>query len=391
MTIKFLNLQQKFCQTLVASTMLTMSAANAELAAYPQSTYVTGITFKTSTVKRLAPGSDNWAMSWGADDHQYTTWGDGGGFNGNNNDGRVSLGFGRVEGTKDNYVGVNIWGGKNAVSPAKFEGKSLGVLDIAGTLYAWRNGAGSGTGAFDESTLYISTDKFVTLSSTDVIFNSSDFPNTKGFFSPTFLQFGKGYTGSRDEYVYVYANENQNDIWDAQKPGKISLFRVLKTEIDQKSKYQFFNGLDSNNNPKWTSNISERKPVFEDSANGIMRTSASYNAGLKRYFLTTQQVSRYQSGNGHIGVYEAPEPWGPWSTVLFENAWSTGIQINGKKSVFWNFSNKWMSADGKDFVIVYTDNDEWATMEGYFDVGEINSQIPVPTTPTGVSVSKSIK
>jgi hypothetical protein len=85
--------------------------------------------------------------------------------------------------------------------------------------------------------------------------------------------------------------------------------------------------------------------------------------------LATQQVSRFQSSNGHIGVYDAPEPWGPWTTVLLANTWTLGLQ-NGSKTVFWNFSNKWLSTDGKSFVMVYTGpgSDSWGSVEGTFEV-----------------------
>src|SRR5687768_4554672 len=49
-----------------------------------------------STHQRHAPGSDNWPITWAVDDHQYTAWGDGGGFGGSNSDGRVSLGVARI-------------------------------------------------------------------------------------------------------------------------------------------------------------------------------------------------------------------------------------------------------------------------------------------------------
>jgi hypothetical protein len=58
-----------------------------------------------------APGSDLWLVTWGADGHLYTSQGDGGGFGGTNSKGSVSVGFARIDGPPENYVGVNIkWG-----------------------------------------------------------------------------------------------------------------------------------------------------------------------------------------------------------------------------------------------------------------------------------------
>ncbi|HJX09710.1 MAG TPA: hypothetical protein VJ733_04340 [Candidatus Binatia bacterium] len=51
-------------------------------------------------------------------------------------------------------------------------------------------------------------------------------------------------------------------------------------------------------------------------------------------------------------------------------AGDAGIQAadSQSKTVFWNFSSKWMSPDGRKFVMVYTGkgSDEWGTVEGTF-------------------------
>jgi hypothetical protein len=342
-------------------------------APYPRSTHITGINFRMGTAKTQAPGSDNWVITWADDDRQYTSWGDGGGFGGTNSDGRVSFGVGSVSGSKSSYTTKNIWGGKNAVTSAKFGGKSYGILSLDGDIYMWRCGTASDNSAFNIQDLYKSTDKCVNFSNTGVKFEQSDFSVTRGFFAVTFLQFGKDYAGARDNYIYMYGNEVQNTTWDVQKPGKISLIRCLKGDIANRSRYEYFTGM-SGGNPTWTSNRDQRKPVFQDIANGIMRTSVSYNAPLGRYLLTTQQVDRHRSDNGHIGIYDAPEPWGPWTTVLFDNAWDVGIAESGaSKTVYWNFSNKWLSSDGKSFVMVGTlpGQDEWGTVEGTFTAGSV--------------------
>jgi len=339
-------------------------------APYPQSSHITGISWDMSTLRNLAPYSDNWCITWADNNHQYASWGDGGGFGGNQTDGRVSMGVGRIEGTKDNYTCYNVWGGKNAENPAIFKGKCYGLLAVGSTLYMWRTGDGSDARCFGLQELRQSTDYGATWNYANVRFVDADFSGTKGFFAPTFLQFGKAYAGARDEYVYIYAPENKDGQWEVQKPGHISLMRVSSSQITETSVYRFFTGLDGSGNPTWSSDVNARKPIFEDSVNGAMRTSVIYNAGLKRYILVTQQKSRFKANDGHIGIYDAPEPWGPWTTVLFENAWDAGIQMadSQSKTVFWNFSSKWMSSDGRKFVMIYTGkgSDEWGTVEGTF-------------------------
>jgi hypothetical protein len=355
-------------------------SAFAQTLPYPASTVITGVTFNDASIKTLAPGSDNWPMTWAGNGHQYTTWGDGGGFGGNDTDGRVSLGVARVEGDKTNYAGYNIAGGMNSSCPSPFVGKSEGILAIGNVLYLWRNGDGSDTSSFHFSRLYRSNDLGCSWVSTGVEFSKSggDFPGSdEGFFSPSFLQFGQGYTGTRDSYVYIYAPEILDPShWGVQKPGKISLMRVDKTLLAQKTSYQFFSGFDGSGNPTWTNTIANRQPVWQDAINGTHRMAASYNPGIRRYFLTTMTIDRI----GRIAMFDAPTPWGPWTTTLFQQNTSRW----GSKTVIFNFPTKWLSADGKNFVLVFTKDDRWATIEGTFTTS--NSDNVLPKAPGSLNV-----
>jgi hypothetical protein len=379
--------RMKKIQTLIAAAALLLAAGPAAAAPpYPASTAIDSVTFDMGTVRNLAPGSDNWGVTWADDDNQYTTWGDGGGFGGTDSSGRVSLGFGRVAGTKSSYTGTNVWGGASTENPAAFSGKSYGLISIGGTLYMWRTGDGSDGSAYTLQELYASTDHAATWTYTGIGFTPSSFPASNGFFAPTFLQFGRDYAGARDNYVYIYAPEIQDGNWNVQTPGEISLIRVPKDQLDQLSAYEYFTGLDGSDNPTWSANLADRTPVFADAANGVMRTSVSYNAGLGRYLLITQQVDRNKAGGARIGIYDAPEPWGPWTTVLYEDPWAIGLQ-NGSKTVYWNFSNKWLSADGRQFVLVYTGpgSDQWGTVEGTFTLP--SSDTTPPDAPSGVAAT----
>jgi hypothetical protein len=331
---------------------------------YPQSDLISGVEFDFDSLVELAPGSDNWAITWGKDGHQYTTFGDGGGFGGDNNRGRVSMGVARIEGSLDEFTATNVWGGYQSAAPAQFAGKSYGLLALDDVLWMWRTGDASNDSAFRQQELYYSSDSGERWQYAGVRFDEKDFVGSRPFFAPTFLQFGAGYAGSRDDYVYIYAPDVVQHEWEVQKPGHITLMRVHRDKIGMREHYEFFTGFDSNSKPIWSKDVNARSAVFSD-PNGVMRTSVSYNPGLKRYLLITQQITRME--NGYIGIYESIEPWGPWRTVLFENAWDTGLQT-GKKNVFWNFSNKWSSADGRQFTLVYTGrgSDNFGAVAGEF-------------------------
>ena len=68
----------------------------------------------------------------------------------------------------------------------------------------------------------------------------------------------------------------------------------------------------------------------------------------------TQPVALSDPGagvKGGFGVYDAPEPWGPWTTVFFTDQWDVGP---GETA---SFPTKWMSADGHVLHLVFSGDD----------------------------------
>jgi hypothetical protein len=344
---------------LAAAVVLTargpVACANGNTAPYPLSPVIARIEYDFGSHVRMAPGSDNWPITWAEDDSQYCAWGDGGGFGGTNEDGRVSLGVARIDGPADHYTGHNIWGGKDAAHPAQFGGKSYGIIALGATLYMWV-APGSGFDNYDEARLARSRDGGATWQRADWAFPKSD-----GLLNPTFCQCGRGYRGARDGFVYCYAVRLRDDSSALQPPGQVDLIRAPASAVDDRARYEFFAGRDRQGTPRWTRDIAKRQPVFEDSSGLGSQLSVSYNSGLRRYLLCAEHGASYR---GNLGVFDAPEPWGPWTTVAYHS------NFGGLGSTFfWNFSNKWLSADGTGFVLVFTgsgDNDSWNTVRGRF-------------------------
>jgi hypothetical protein len=330
---------------------------------YPKSKLIKGIFFDWSSRIRLAPGSDNWPLTWADDGHQYTVFGDGGGFGGTNAEGRSSMGVARIEGDdRKNYKAYNVWGGKNAENPATFTGKSWGIISIDGIFYMWRSGAASAD-CFEFQKLYKSEDHGAAWEDTGVEFNVDSFNRSRGFFVPTFLQFGQDYNGARDNYVYIYAPEVKSLVWELQIPGEIALIRVPKGTMASQEHYEFYAGRDESGKPIWTHDGDRRRPVFYD-ANGVMRVNAVYNPGLKRYFLVSQHTAR----NHGWGIYEAEEPWGDWKTVYYSESFAPN-DWECKLISYLSFSPKWWDNDGWEFVMVFSGrehNDAWNSIEGSF-------------------------
>lgn len=340
----------------------------ATIAPYPPSPVIDRIEFDFRTHRRLAPGSDNWPVTWADDGHLYGAWGDGGGFGGTNKEGRVHLGVARIEGDGKNYTGTNVWGGAPPGRPAHFGGKSYGILSVGGVLYMWVSPQPNPHLA--NCQIAMSKDHGATWTLADWKFRFED-----GLTIPTFLNFGRDYAGARDGYVYSYyiqpawgpqiSTRHGDSTFDVHIPGRIHLSRVPRQSILTREHYEFFAGLGADGQPAWTRDLGQKQPVFTDVANGVgWNLSVSYNPGLKRYILCTQHT---ENRAGNIGIFDAPEPWGPWTTVLFQDKW--GAPHLEASTWLWHFPTKWLSRDGRAFTMIFTgknSNDSWNTIEGRF-------------------------
>jgi len=349
---------------------------------YLPSPVIERVEFDFSTHKRFAPGSDNWPTTWADDGHLYAAWGDGGGFGGDNKKGRVTLGVARIEGDAASYTGHNVWGGFNAAHPAQFDGKSYGMLSVGGVLYMWVSHQPNPH--LDKCQLAFSKDHGATWQLADWCFRYTDQLTV-----PTFLNFGCDYAGARDGYVYSYfihpawgpgKSATGNYGFDVHKPGRVCLSRVPKEAILDRNRHEFFAGLAKNGAPKWSAKLSDKQPVFQD-ANGVgWNLSVSFNPGLRRYLLVTEHGETHA---GKFGLFDAPEPWGPWTTVAYEDRWGEGhVEVS---TFYWNFPTKWLSADGARFTLVFTgknSNDSWNTVDGRF-IRRASDYFPPPDSEGG--------
>lgn len=302
---------------------------------YPPSRIIAGISWHWDTHTTAAPGSDLWPVTWGPDNNLYAAWGDGGGFGGSDSDGRVALGFARLEGSPEHFRGINLNGGKDALHPATFpkRGKTGGLLFVDGTLYASVN-LQDGDWPNVDHVLFWSHDRGATWTRAPWLF-----PRGSGNFQPgKFLNAGRDYSGLPDAlgaYVYIYGPRQSaargND-------ARLYLARVPRRRLAERAAYEFYAGTDASAHPRWTPEESLAQAVFVDS-NGVTSCAVVYNPGLRRFLL-----SCFHTGPGELGIFDGPSPWGPWTTVAYDEAWG-GMGRNGE-GLTCDFPQKWMSADG---------------------------------------------
>jgi hypothetical protein len=329
---------------------------------YSQSRLIEAVHWDFSTIVsyRKALGSDLWPCAWAADGNLYCAWGDGGGFDGNDDHvGRVSLGFAQVSGTPsplgaDSFTGKNIWGWPPyAQFAADFGGKVGSMAAVGGVLYAmggfWTtdNSAdpvhASGRGPFNSIAWSVDAARSWSIASWSS-------PQPLG----AFLDAGQDSTTAPAEYLFIYylrSEDTHHVFLKRVRPGQ------LTTDPAIGGSHEYFSGAGRRGQqPHWAAREADAIPVFAD-PNNVQGPSVVFDRGLGRYLLT---AGHYASGNdndstaGQVGLFEAPHPWGPWRTVGYYSNWGGLNSATLGDFLSLRLPSKWLSADGKTLWAVFS-------------------------------------
>ena len=324
------------------ATAATNSPANAKNSQrarvpYPPSSVIQSIEWApTATIIRKAKGSDNWPITWADDDALYTAYGDGNGFEPFVKE-KLSLGLAKITGAPPAFHAENL---RSQTAEAIGDGnrgrKASGFLCVNGILYLLvRNVTNSQLGWSSDH---------------GASWSWADWKFTESFGCPTFLNYGRDYSGARDRFVYVYSPDSDSAY---ERADRFVLARLPADKLGERTAYEFFVKLGSDRQPEWGSDISQRGAVFSH-RNACYRSGISYNAGLKRYLwcqIGSGTDTRYSGG---FAIYDAPEPWGPWTTVFYTDSWDIGP---GESS---SFPPKWISSDGLTVHLVFSGDDHFS-------------------------------
>jgi len=308
-------------------------------APYPPSTIITGVAWDTTTRLQFGAGSDQWPMTWAGDDHLYAAWGDGYGWNTNeSNDPKRSIGVTRIAGVAPHLSGTDTWG----AGPGSSFGKPDALVAFDSKLYMfWVNG----DSRFDhDSYSAVSSDSGKTWTlGHERIFRYAP----PGFRVRGILQYGKDYAGAPDDYLYIYFGFNRHP--------DIYLARVRKDDIFDGDAYEWYAYTKPDGSAAWTDSFHRKSVVFHDDNGYLWHVGVSYNAGLKRYLLTKPHFDKHDNRDhiladiAGLGIFEAPTPWGPWSTVFYQDDFLDG---HVKFSFF--IPTKFISSDGKSFWLAFS-------------------------------------
>jgi len=162
------------------------------------------------------------------------------------------------------------------------------------------------------------------------------FPGHK-FGGPVFVNFGQNNAHARDNHVYAVSG----DQWD--NGSNLRLGRVPADSITRATAWEWVCSFDPAGGPAWSYDLEESVPILS-LHRWLGIPEMVYLAGIKRYLLVTWRLHKDFSplDGTDLVILEAPEPWGPFSWVHFEEYWE-GREFNPYCP---KVPLKWMEADG---------------------------------------------
>ena len=322
------------------TTIILCSKLQAQDAPYPPSSVIESVQWELDNRMKYGQGSDQWPMTWAKDGSLYAAWGDGWGWT-KGEEQKRSIGITKITSNPPDLQGEDLWGN----GPGSSFGKPDALIAIEDTLYMfWTNGDSK----YDhDSYTAFSADSGKTWK----LGEERLLPYAPaGFRVRGICQFGKGYEGSQNDYLYIYFGLNRH--------ADIYLARVKKQNIFDPYSYQWYVYTNQDGSAFWTFNFSRKSTVFHDGNAYLWHLSICYNKGLERYLLVKPH---YSDGDNRetvfapetkisgFGMFDSLTPWGPWTTVVYEDDF-----IDELVKFNYIIPTKFISKDGKTFWLAWS-------------------------------------
>ncbi|MGC9523266.1 MAG: hypothetical protein ACP5HG_15450 [Anaerolineae bacterium] len=182
---------------------------------------------------------------------------------------------------------------------------------------------------------------------------------TWAFSQIAFVQCGQDNTAAQDDYVYCYSP-------NGTRPHELNLARVPRDRICDRDAYEFFVSHTKDGQAIWYADIGYRGAVHtlpEGWGLYSWLPSVVYNQPLGLYIMATGGTQPPGSGEpddafmhyetGSLALYWAEQPWGPWTPFYRRREWTADSTANRLYQP--KLSPKWISDDGRNMVLVFSD------------------------------------
>jgi hypothetical protein len=355
---------------------------------------ISGAILHEQTIQRLGGNGDNWCSTWAADGTLYVALCDGTGFPGMR---RTTYNSRLIRVDGDPETGVRFFdvpgypeladplgaGFMDAgAPPTRYYG--FGTLSVDGTIYQYLNTFNVPTSAA------VATEDVLRFVGTKVIYSPDDgatwfnqdgttpvrwedwderdgllfFDEPGETFSLTsVLQAGQDYALNADGFVYLYSPDGNHE----GTMNRLVMARVAKDRILDRTAYEFFAGHRADGSADWTTDIAGRDAVHVFPSGWVnarmhpyaWQPSVTFNPGLGVYLMANWATGPTPDGEwfgrpSYLGLYQAPNPWGPWEQFHEDTAWTPGGDAEAR-CYQPQIVPKWISDDGTSFWMVWTD------------------------------------
>lgn len=312
-----------------------------EFFSIPRSSHIAGIQWLSDRIGYPDPAikGDTYPMTWADDDNIYVSSGDP--LWGESHDG---LDVEKFVGGPTDYVIEKVsqmndytgWGGNGP--------KPTGMICVDGILYlAFQNMLRTQKPPFSllsqhgsDAHIVYTTNKGSWWVPTLQNIPEPMFSGHK-FGGPAFVNFGQNNANARDSYVYAISS----DQWD--NGSNLRLGRVPKDSITCRERWEWVCAYMPSGEPAWSSDLDEAIPILSIHR-WIGAPEMVYLAGIERYLLFTWRLHKdFSPDDGtDLLVFDAPEPWGPFTLAHFEEYWE-GKEFNPYCP---RLPLKWIEPDG---------------------------------------------
>ena len=330
---------------------------------------LTGVAFTGRHIRYA--NADTWYPSWAANGNMYSPWTDGkvGNVSSGSGGKKATTGYATILGDDPLHLEIidaavysgdpTPYGGRYPCGSLVYNGMwyygTYCLLETPGKGLNW-DVLGPFVG-FRYSLDYGKTWRDTPRTPADPLFGEPATPGGKvKMGSPHFVDFGKNMQYSPDGKAYLVGH-GAADPDPSPRPANLSwitgdqiyMARVKPdiVNMNNRAKYEFFEGYDAQQRPIWTRDFARIKPLV-DWNNNCGCVTMTYNAPLKKFLMCiTDGGNTISKFNTYI--LEANHVTGPWKLAVY-------MREFGEQAYFVNIPSKFISQDGRTAWLCYAAN-----------------------------------
>jgi hypothetical protein len=185
-----------------------------------------------------------------------------------------------------------------------------------------------------------------------------------------FVQNGKDGSAAKDDFVYIYSPEGA-------ATNQLLLARAPRQSLGVRNTWEYFANYGRDGKPEWTADLDLRgvAHTFPEKSSRDHHfgwyswlPSVVWNEGLGLYIMVnggtyggygmTSSGKDYfdrwmHTESGSLGFWWSRTPYGPWTEFFYSEYWV--VDDPGNRTYQPKLSPKWISADGREMVLNWSD------------------------------------